>query len=137
MTEDTFRQEVLDLHRYLEVWLKGEVSRGDGHPDRLAGALSEDFCVVHPDGSRGSKQDVVRAFASSHGEKPSGYGLEISDVETRMIAEDICLVFYAERHRGEPGRARISTAILKRETKGGDIKWLFLQERLAPHLEAS
>ncbi len=134
MTDD-FYDEVLNLHRFLEDWLTGRVANGGRGPERLAQALSDDFRVIHPDGSRGGKPDVVRAFASAHGSKPAGYALEIGAVETRLIGEDICRATYKERHRGEAGRARVSTAILKRRPGSRNIEWIFLQETPAPHLE--
>ena len=124
---DEFREEVIDLHRFLEQWLKGEVPRGDGQPRRLAEALAEDYAIIHPNGSRGGKAEAVRAFASSYGEKTADYALRITRIETRMLATDICLATYEEDHVGEAGRARISTAVLRRRP-GSPIEWLFLQE---------
>ncbi len=132
---DLFRDEVLALHQYLESWLKGEAPKGDGTPQRLAEALVEDFVVIHPNGRRGTKADAVRAFAAAYGEKPEAYALDISRVETRMIGEGVCLATYEERHRGEPGRARIATAVLRRRSTGKGVEWLFLQETAAPHLD--
>lgn len=135
MTEDLYRKEVLELHQFLNDWLKGEVPKGSGRPERFAQALAEDLCVIHPSGKRGTKADAVRAFSAAYGEKPPGYALEIGRVETRMIGEGLCLATYEERHRGEPGRARVATALLRSRADGRGIEWLFLQETLAPHLE--
>lgn len=134
---DVYQQEVLDLHRFLDAWLKGDVPKDDGQPKRLADALAEDFVVIHPSGMRASKADAVRGFASAYGKKPPGYALLIDRVETRMIGEGLCLATYEERHRGELGRARVATAVLRRRSRGEGIEWLFLQETLAPHLEST
>jgi hypothetical protein len=132
-----FQEEIVRLHRFLEAWLKGEVPKGDGRPERLAKALSNDFLVIHPNGTRGSKADVVGAFASAYGSKPPEYALEIGHIETRMIADELCLATYEERHRGEPGRARIATAILQQRSMEEGIEWLLLHETPAPHLETT
>ena len=131
---DLFASEILDLHRYLDAWLKGRVDRGDGEPARLASALVDDFRVIHPDGSCGDKAAVVASFAAAYGEKPPDYALEIDRIETRRLAPDLSLATYIERHRGEPGRARIVSALLRR-CADGRFEWLHLQETNAPQLE--
>lgn len=131
---DPFANEIVDLHRFLDAWLKGQVERGDGEPARLAGALAADFAVIHPDGSTGDRNAVVASFAGAHGEKPPAYALEVDRIETRRLAPDLCFATYVERHRGEPGRARIVGAILRRRV-GGEIEWLHLQETPAPQLD--
>lgn len=134
MTDEIYRKEVVELHQFLSAWLKGEVPRGDGRPERLAQVLAEDLYVIHPNGKRGTKAEAVRAFAAAYGEKPPGYALEIGRVETRMLGADVCLATYEEWHRGEPGRARVASALLRRRADGR-VEWLFLQETPAPHLE--
>ncbi len=131
---DPFAAEILDLHRFLDAWLKGRVDRGDGEPARLAGALVDDFRVIHPDGSCGDKAAVIASFAGAYGEKPPDYALEIDQIETRRPAPDLGLATYIERHRGEPGRARIVSALLRRRADGR-FEWLHLQETPAPHLD--
>ena len=131
---DPFATEILDLHRYLDAWLKGRAERGKGDPARLAGVLADDFRVIHPDGSRGDKAAAVGSFAAAWGEKPPAYALEIDRVETRRLAPGLCLATYVERHRGEPGRARVVSAILRRRADG-KIEWLHLQETPAPQLD--
>lgn len=123
-----FATEVIELHRYLEHWLKGETPRGDGVPKRLLDALAEDFEVIHPNGSFGRKADVLDAFARSYGEKPSDYTLTVSEVKTRRLTNAFCLATYREDHGGETGRARVSTALLRHRPDGKGIEWVFLQE---------
>lgn len=130
-----FLQEILDMHDFLEGWLKGTVSRGDGQPWRLAQGLSDDFVIINPSGSRGGKSDVLRAFAASYGEKPASFGLMVGGIETRLIADGLCLATYEEWHRGEYGRARVSTAFIRRRNQQPAFEWLFLQETPAPHVE--
>lgn len=132
---DRFRGEVLALHAFLSDWLTGRAERGDGCPTRLAAALVDDFVVVHPDGSRGDRSAVLAAFAAAHGSKPADYALAIGRIDIRPIAADLCLATYEEIHRGEPGRARVSTAVLRRSGGRREIQWLFLQETPAPWLE--
>ena len=131
---DPFAAEIIDLHRFLEAWLKGRTDRGNGKPERLAGALVDDFRVIHPDGSRGDKAAVVASFADAFGEKPAEYALEIDRIETRRLAPDLSLATYVERHRGEPGRARVVSALLRRRADGR-FEWLHLHETPAPRLD--
>jgi len=133
--EDAAREEVLALHRFLDAWLKGKAPKGGGGPDRLADALSDDFVVIHPSGTRATKSDVVAAFAAAHGSKPNTYALRVGGIETRRLCEHICLAIYEEWHEGEPGRARLSSAILRRRAAGRGLEWCQLQETPAPHLE--
>lgn len=131
---DPFADEIRALHRFLDAWLKGRVERGDGEPARLVDVLADDFVVIHPNGIRGDKAAAVGGFARAYGEKPPDYALEIGRIDTRMLGPDLCLAIYEERHSGEPGRARIASAVL-RQRSGGGIEWLQLQETLAPHLD--
>lgn len=131
---DPFAAEILDLHRFLDAWLTGRVDRGDGEPARLASALVEDFRVTHPDGSCGDKAAVVASFTAAYGEKPADYALQIDRIETRRLAPDLRLATYIERHRGEPGRARIVSALLRRRADER-FDWLHLQEKPAPQLD--
>lgn len=131
---DPFADEIRALHRFLDAWLKGQVDRGDGEPVRLAQVLADDFQVIHPNGARGDKQAAVSGFVRAYGEKPPSYALEIGRIDTRMLGPDLCLATYEERHRGEHGRARIASAVLRRRPQGG-IEWLQLQETPAPHLD--
>ena len=125
---DPFVTEVLELHEYLENWLKGEVPDRERGPERLAAALAEDFFVIHPTGTRERKADVVRNFASAYGEKSADYALEISDVSVRVLGDGMCLATYRESHRDDPGRTRLSSALLRRRSDRKSIEWLFLQE---------
>lgn len=125
--EKTFVAEVLELHGFLQQWLRGEIDseRGLG---RLENALDDDFVVIQPDGSRAGKRRVIRNFSRAHASKRADFALEISAIDVRCLGEDHGLVTYREDHKSEPGRERFSTALLKR---CGDLtKWLFLQETL-------
>lgn len=132
---DRFRDEVLDLHRFLDDWLKGEVDRDENGPDRLARALTDDFVVIHPDGSRSGRAGVLAAFDTAYASKPAVYALQVGRIDTRLVGDGLCLASYEEWHRGEPGRARVSTAVLRAEPGRDQIDWLFLQETPAPWLE--
>lgn len=136
MTKQDFLREIRDMHRYLEDWLKGIVPRGNGKPSRLIDALTDDFIVIHPNGTIGRKPDVIGAFAGAYGEKPAEYALEVDMVETRMIEKNLCLATYVEDHAGESGRRRRSSAVLRRRSENGFIEWLFLQETAITDLPA-
>mgnify|MGYP002623134657 FL=1 len=124
---DSFAREVLELHRFLEQWLKGEVPPGDTIA-RLENALDEDFQVVHPDGSRAGKREVVDNFRRAYGTKGASYRLEISGLVTRPLAGHCHLATYREDHLSEPGRSRISSAVLC--NRDDRTSWIFLQETL-------
>jgi len=124
---DDYLQEVFDLHGYLEDWLKGNVADHARGPTRLDRCLAGDFVVIHPDGRREDKADVLRSFAAAYGAKPRTYALEITEPSIRPLHHGLFLATYREAHRGEPGRARISSALLRRSANR-TVEWLFLQE---------
>ncbi|MBT8099133.1 MAG: glutathione S-transferase C-terminal domain-containing protein [Gammaproteobacteria bacterium] len=130
LLKDRFLQEVLDLHRYLEDWMKGRIATEDSKPTRLADALAEDFIVIHPSGQQENKAEVIDNFAAAYGQKPKDYALEIRDVCVRRLEDGLCLVNYLESHRGESGRTRCSSALLRQRPGDRTIEWLFLQETL-------
>lgn len=121
-------EEVLSLHRFLSVWLTGEVKRDDLVFERFANALAEDFSVIHPNGVMQGKQEVLRNFREAHGNKQRGFRLEISAVQPRKLAANLYLVTYNETHAGESGRNRICSALIHY----GDetFQWLNLHETL-------
>lgn len=124
---DPFVTEVFDLHRFLEAWLTGHVAEDIGLR-RLERALVEEFRIVHPDGSRLGKAEVIERFAKARAGKPASYSLLISDLEARSLGGRHCLITYRETHVGETGRDRISTALLSQQNEL--VRWLFLQETL-------
>ncbi|MBT8079275.1 MAG: DUF4440 domain-containing protein [Gammaproteobacteria bacterium] len=128
---DLFLKEVHSLHEYLEHWMKGEVSDQKRGPLRLENALADDFLVIHPGGNREGKSDVIRNFARAYGEKSADYALQIKDPSVRMLADGVALVTYTESHRGEPGRTRLSSALLRQRPDRESLQWLFLQETYA------
>ncbi len=124
-TIDPFVEEVLELHEFLEGWLKGEIRREEGL-DRLRSALADDFVIIHPSGTRAGKHEVIQSFAAAYHSKGSRYALAISDIHGRSIDRATSLVTYREDHESEDGRARISTALLQR--RDDRVTWLFLPE---------
>ena len=134
-SEERFRKEIRDLHKYLEDWLKGKAPDRDRGPVRLDNALAEGFFVIHPSGIRESKAEVVCNFASAYGGKPADYALEITDLSAHLLHDGLCLATYRESHRGEPERPRLSSALLQQRAVGKTIEWLFLQETLIADLQ--
>lgn len=123
-----FTTEILDLHRYLQQWLQGELINDSLGPIRLERALAESFTVVHPTGIREGKVDVIRNFASAYGKKSADYSLDIDDIDIEVMPGGYCFARYKESHGGEPDRARLSCALLRQCHRNNDIEWLFLQE---------
>lgn len=132
-----FHSEVVELHEFLNDWLKGMAPKGGGRPERLIKALAEDFIVIHPDGSRDGKANVVESFASAYGKKPAEYALQLANIESRIIGKDIGIVTYEESHRGESERARVSAGVLRRRMEDSGIEWLFLIETPVPNSKMS
>lgn len=123
-----FVKEIRTLHRYLERWMKGEITDSGRGPRRLAKALANDFIVIHPNGLREGKRDVIRNFASAYGKKPADYSLDIRNISLEILPGDFCLATYTESHGGEAGRTRLSSALLHYRSNLNDVEWLFLQE---------
>lgn len=127
-TAGRFADEVRELHGYLGDWLTGKAANAGRGPARLENALADDFIVIHPDGVREGKAAVLQTFAKAYGRKPAGYAVDIADISARLLGAGLGLVTYRESHRGEPGRARRSSALLRQRPGSTAIEWLFLQE---------
>lgn len=124
--------EIRKLHQFLQGWLTGTVPESDESFQRFRTALAHDFLVIHPTGKTDNKARVLENFRGAYGRKGTGYAMDISNIHARAHAGGICVMGYEERHRGEPGRARICTAVFRRREIDGRVEWVHLRETLLP-----
>ncbi len=129
---DDCEREIRELHEFLQAWLKGSVTQSENEFRRLRDALARDFLVIHPSGRTDGRSGVLEAFHKAYGSKDPSYAMDISNICARAVAERLCVMGYEERHRGEPGRARICTAVFRRRESDGRVEWIHLHETLLP-----
>lgn len=126
--ESVFVAEIVDLHRYLSAWLKGEIISDPRGPMRLQRALADDFKMIQPNGTRQGKEDVMRNFMSAYGDKPADYSLDVEVTDFELLPGGFGFAIYNEFHSGEAGRARRCSALLRQRASQNDVEWLYLQE---------
>lgn len=133
-TEQAFIDEVIDLHEFLQAWLKGETDNETPGLARLNKALYEHFTVVHPTGLSDDKSGVLANFGSAHGARSKDYQLRVDEIQPRLPGGGLSFVTYREAHieAGQPARNRLATAILQMDLNSGAITWLHLHETLLP-----
>ena len=120
-------EEVRDLHRAFEHWLRDGSAGEHGGPVRFEAALGPRFRMVHPDGRVVGRGALLDMLATGGGSRP---GLELSTRAEEVLeeAEGLALVAY-EEWQAEPGgrpRGRHSTALL--DLRGVRPVWLHVHE---------
>jgi hypothetical protein len=126
--ESQCREEVLQLHRFIEKWLTGAIDQSEQAFARLEQALAYDFVVVQPSGIKEDKQKVLQNFRGAYATKVRPFKIAIRNVDSRLVAETLCVVSYEEWHLGIKKNGRISTALLRRRLGGDELEWLHLHE---------
>jgi hypothetical protein len=123
----TCLDEVIQLHQFLGAWLRGDTGEPGGIPLRLANALSDDFCVIHPSGLSDTRDKVVANFRSAWGTRPADFYIQITDIEHRFSFDAIQVIAYTETHHEPVPSQRRSTAILESRNRQRP-KWCYLHE---------
>ena len=108
--EANCRQEIIQLHQFLESWLTGRLNRNEQEFLRLTQALADDFVMIHPSGQQQDKAAVTADLWQAHGVRPEPFTIEIRNYTCRVGSETLCLVTYEEWQHIPNPLARVSTA---------------------------
>ena len=128
------QQEVLDLHVFIEAWLLGSTPRSPAAFARFADVLHPDFVMIDIRGASRSRDELVTAFESAHGQNRGGIEVEIDGLDCRLERADLCLVTYLEAQRiDEITTTRRSTALFVPQPDcPNGVAWLHLHETWIP-----
>jgi len=130
--EKDCRSNIIELHIFIESWLKGSVDKSRLVFQYFEEALDDNFIIIHPSGEQQARSDLVSGFWNAYGIQPDNFSIEIRDIKTRFISENICTMNYEEWQTGVEKSARISTVIFQKSMNSGKIHWLHLHETWYP-----
>jgi len=122
------RRKIIELHIFIESWLKGSIERTKLEFQYFENALDKDFIIIHPDGKLQSKLEIIDVFREAYGVQPDSFSIEIRNIKLRSIADNICIMNYEEWQTGVEKSARLSTVIFRKPVNSGKIYWLHLHE---------
>lgn len=126
--------EIVELHRFFQAWLRGEIDPdGDGF-SRLGDALAVDFHRVSADGAIAGRSEVLAEVREGHGSKPPDFAIRAEGFRFRAGSRRLAVVTYEEWHEpggphAAPGAGRISTAVFQdRADAPNGVEWVHLHE---------
>lgn len=122
------RKHIVDLHRFIESWMKGEIEKSREKFGYFENELDEHFVIIHPSGRSQSKLEMINDFWGAHGVQAQKFKIEIRSVKLRRSVENMCILNYEEWQTGSEIAARISTVIFKKSRESHKFKWMHLHE---------
>jgi len=130
--EERIRQEIEDLHAFLQEWFRGDLPQDRFQPlfmDRFA----TDFILIPPAGTALSLDELATAVRRGHGSNPA-FRIGIRNVAIRQVLGRHVLATYEEWQQhaqaSSPAEnARIASVLLAMSTP---LKWLHLHETRLP-----
>lgn len=128
---DDWLEEVQDLHRFFQGWLRGELSEDDGTFHRLEGALAPGFTFVTTEGRLVSRGAFLKGLRRAHGSRP-GLRIEIGQPNVIRREGPHLVATYRERQEDAAGASvRTSTVVLRRDREApGGHAWVHVHESL-------
>jgi len=126
------RNNISELHVFIESWLKGLVEKTKQEFQYFEDELDEDFIIIHPTGELQKKREIISDFWSAYGVQSNNFKIEIKNIKIRSESENICIMNYEEWQTGAENSARISTVIFRKSSKNNKNCWLHLHETWYP-----
>ncbi len=112
--EKGFVDEVIDLHRFFEVWLSGQVAQTLEVFERLNRALDDKFFMISPSGGSTEKAGLCKQLWQAHGAIPEPFNIEIRNARCRILSDTLVMVNYEEWQFGSDTTSRISSALIEK-----------------------
>jgi hypothetical protein len=125
-------REVDELHAIFEAWLGGTGQGSDALAPRLENALSGGFSMVAPDGTRLSRESVIRELQEARGAKGrhGAFRIEITEPELLLLHPPLVIVRYVETQTtsGVVTRRRSTAVFEAAPGDGARVQWAALHE---------
>ncbi|KAB2342637.1 nuclear transport factor 2 family protein [Actinomadura rudentiformis] len=125
-TESQVEAEIVDQHRFIEAWLRGDADRSAQEYGAFVARHTPDFVLNGPGGDATPRDELMAGLEGAHGAMP-GLVIEIRDVRVLAERDDLVVAVY-EEHQASPAErsARRSTVVLVRD--GSGFRWRHLHE---------
>ena len=133
--EEACKREIIALHAFFEGWFTSVLPNEKSKLARFGDVLAADFHIIGPSGNMATREAVIAAVASAHGNhKPGAFKIWVADIRVRHLADDLFLATYQEwQTTGDKTRARLSSAVFRQqEDTPNGLVWLHVHETWLP-----
>ena len=129
MTDDGWRQEIVELHVFFEGWLSGVLPDTDACFERVEQVLATDFTFVDPTARLLEREAVLDFVRDAHCTRP-GLSIRIENPQVRHDLDGLLLATYEEWQELDGEKtARFSTALMRpRKNHAHGIEWVHVHE---------
>ena len=134
--EPRCRREVIELHRFFQDWMRGDLEPDEESFARFESVCAEGFVFIAPGGQLLDRPEIVDGVRGSHGRwrDDQGARIWIEDVRLHRNLGELAVVTYEEWQevRGEV-RGRLSSVLFRaREGTPNGVEWLHVHETWLP-----
>ncbi len=129
--DDRCRAEVVELHRFLEVWSNAELPETEEAFARFSEVIAPSFLIIDPDGETIGRQPIVDAIRAAHGRWSDAPGqIRVEDFQLHQSGSDYALATYEEWHEvGGETIGRLSSVLFgPNDGTPNGLEWLHLHE---------
>ena len=130
--EKECQKNIVELHIFIEYWLKGLVEKTRQEFQYIDDALDKNFVIIHPSGEIQTKTDIIDDLWEAYGVQLESFAISIRDIKVRSLSENICIMNYEEWQTGVKKSMRISTVIFRKSLINNKSYWLHLHETWLP-----
>jgi len=129
--EERCRAEVVELHRFLEVWSNAELPPTEEAFARFGDVIAPSFLIIDPDGEILGREPIVDAIRQAHGRWTEAPGqIRIENFRLHQSGADYALATYEEWHEvGGETIGRLSSVLFGPNAQAPQgLEWLHLHE---------
>jgi hypothetical protein len=126
---ESCRTEVLEFHRALEEWLRGDKPHTRAETARMERALAPGCVLIAPGGVLDSRDSLLSRLFLAHGSAPD-MRIQVEDFAPVWAEGSMALVRYVEwRHFAGQTTGRYSTVLFRSERDApAGVVWLHIHE---------
>ncbi len=134
--ESRCRREAIELHRFFQAWMRGDLESTAESFARFDSVCAEDFVFITPGGQLLDRAAIVGGVRDSHGSwrDDERARIWIENVRLHRTEGELALATYEEWQevRGEV-RGRLSSVLFRaREGTPNNLEWLHVHETWLP-----
>lgn len=132
---DRCRDEIVELHVFLERWSNAEMPQTDRSFERFDRVIDPSFLIIGPDGGSAGREPIVAAIRAAYGRWKDRPGrIRIENVRLREAGDGLALATYEEWHDFEAeSRGRLSTVLFRSDPRAPNgLVWVHLHEVWLP-----